>query len=197
MQDADPVASLLAAARDGEAGALDSLFEFVYADLKRRAHLQRAGSSPTLNTTALVHEAYVKLAAGSRADWVDRAHFMRVAARAMRQILIDRARKHLAAKRGGGVRAVTFDEVAVAAQSPDGAAETLVALEGALLRLAEQSERLAQVVELRFFAGLSVEETAKTLDVSDRTIKRDWRLARAFLEEALAPEATDMDEPES
>jgi RNA polymerase sigma factor (TIGR02999 family) len=189
MQDADPITSLLAAARQGEAGALDRLFELVYADLKRRAHLQRAGSTPTLSTTALVHEAYVKLASSSRADWADRAHFMRVAARAMRQILIDRARRQLAAKRGRGARPVTLEEVAVAMESPDSAAETLMALDDALLRLARQSERLAQVVELRFFGGLSVEDTATTLGVSDRTIKRDWRLARAFLEEALAAEA--------
>jgi RNA polymerase sigma factor (TIGR02999 family) len=106
----------------------------------------------------------------------------------MRQILIDRARRQLAAKRGRGARAVTLDELLFVAESPDGAAETLMALDDALLRLAEQSDRLAQVVELRFFGGLSVEETARALGVSDRTIKRDWRLARAFLEQALTPE---------
>lgn len=180
----EQVARLLDAARNGEAGALDDLFGVVYTELKHRAHLQRGGASPTLGTTALVHEVYLKLA-GSRRDWNDRTHFMRVAARAMRQILIDRARRQLADKRGGGLRAVTLDEVAVAADSPDGAAETLMALEEALLRLGEQSARLAQVVELRFFGGLSVEETAQALGVSDRTIKRDWRLARAFLQESL------------
>jgi len=180
----EQVARLLDAARNGEAGALDDLFGVVYTELKHRAHLQRAGASPTLGTTALVHEVYLKLA-GSGRDWNDRTHFMRVAARAMRQILIDRARRQLADKRGGGLRAVTLDEVAVAADSPDGAAETLMALEEALLRLGEQSARLAQVVELRFFGGLSVEETAQALGVSDRTIKRDWRLARAFLQESL------------
>lgn len=180
----EQVGLLLDAARNGEDGALDDLFGIVYTELKQRAHLQRAGASPTLGTTALVHEVYLKLA-GSRRDWNDRTHFMRVAARAMRQILIDRARRHLAGKRGGGLRAVTLDEVAVAADSPDGAAETLMALEEALLRLGEQSARLAQVVELRFFGGLSVEETAQALGVSDRTIKRDWRLARAFLQQAL------------
>jgi RNA polymerase sigma factor (TIGR02999 family) len=181
----DRVGALLDAARRGEPDALDQLFAIVYADLKARARQQLRGESPTLGTTALVHEVYLKLA-GSGRDWNDRTHFMRVAARAMRQILIDRARRRLTEKRGGGARVVTLEEMAVVVDSPHGAAETLVALDDALRRLAEQSERLALVVELRFFGGLSVEETAQTLGVSDRTIKRDWRLARAFLEEALA-----------
>lgn len=184
----ESVGLLLDAAREGDTDALDDLFGFVYAELKQRARFQRRGASPTLNTTALVHEAYLKLAGSSR-SWNDRNHFMRVAARAMRQILIDHARRQLAEKRGGGARAVTLEEVALATQSPEGAGETLMALDGALLRLSEQSERLATVVELRFFGGLSVEETASALDVSDRTIKRDWRLARAFLQESL--EATE------
>jgi RNA polymerase sigma factor (TIGR02999 family) len=181
----DREGALLDAARRGEPDALDQLFAIVYADLKARARQQLRGESPTLGTTALVHEVYLKLA-GSGRDWNDRTHFMRVAARAMRQILIDRARRRLTEKRGGGARVVTLEEMAVVVDSPHGAAETLVALDDALRRLAEQSERLALVVELRFFGGLSVEETAQTLGVPDRTIKRDRRLARAFLEEALA-----------
>ncbi|MEM7414751.1 MAG: ECF-type sigma factor [Gemmatimonadota bacterium] len=177
------VALLLDGVRDGDAAALDQLFALVYGELKARAHLQRS-SSPTLGTTALVHEVYLKLAGSSR-DWNDRAHFMRVAARAMRQILIDRARRRTAHKRGGGAAVVTLEEMAVAAESPEGAAETLMALDDALLRLGRQSERLAHVVELRFFGGLSVEETAEALGVSDRTVKRDWRLARAFLHDAM------------
>lgn len=180
----EQVGLLLDAARGGDTGAFDDLFGLVYSELKQRARYHRRGASPTLSTTALVHEAYLKLA-GSHRSWSDRNHFMRVAARAMRQILIDRARRQLAEKRGGGAREVTLEEAALAAQSPDGAAESLMALDDALLRLSEQSERLATVVELRFFGGLSVEETASALDLSDRTIKRDWRLARAFLQEHL------------
>ena len=162
---------------------MEQLFEMVYADLKRRAHFQLAGASPTLNTTALVHEAYLKLAGSSKQDWQDRQHFFRVAARAMRQILIDRARKQLSQKRGGGARAVDLDQLELGA---DSAAEKVVALDEALSRLGEQNARLAQVVELRFFGGLSVDETATTLEVSERTVKRDWRLARAFLQQALS-----------
>lgn len=183
---------LLNGAREGDAHALDELFDIVYGELKRRAHYQRAGAAPTLGTTALVHEVYLKLS-GSGRDWNDRTHFMRVAARAMRQILIDRARRRVAEKRGGGVRAVTLEEMAVAAESPDGAADVLMALDEALVRLARQSERLAQVVELRFFGGLSVEETAEALGVSPRTVKRDWRLARAFLQDAMDVDTTDRE----
>ena len=183
-----PITQLLGAVRRGDPGSLDQLFDVVYEDLKRSAHLKLRGAGATLNTTALVHEAYVKLAASSRLDWEDRAHFFRVAARAMRQILIDRARAHLAEKRGGGAPVTDLDRLQIAASGPDAAAETLLSLNDALSRLGEQNERLAQVVELRFFGGLSVEETAQTLDVSDRTVKRDWRLARAFLHEALSDE---------
>ena len=192
----DRIDALLASVRRGEPEALDELFELVYEELKWRAHHQRRASSPTLGTTALVHEVYVKLA-GSHRDWADEQHFMRVASRAMRQVLIDRARKQLAEKRGGGARPVTLDEVALAIDSPDEAAEVLVALDDALLRLGEQSERLAQVVELRFFGGRSVEEVAEWLGVSDRTVKRDWRLARAFLQEALSEGGDSEDEPTS
>lgn len=179
------VTHLLQAVRSGDTGSLDRLFELVYDDLKQRAHFQLAGAGQTINTTALVHEAYVKLTVGSNSDWQDRLHFMRVAARAMRQILIDRARKHLTQKRGGGATVLDLDELAVGQASPDAAAENLMALDRALSRLGEQNPRLAEVVELRFFGGMSVEETASALGVSDRTVKRDWRLARAFLQETL------------
>lgn len=187
MADPHEITRLLAAVRAGEEGSLDRLFEVVYDDLKRRAHHQLAGASQTLDTTALVHEAYVKLAGTSKPEWEDRTHFFRVAARAMRQILIDRARHHLAQKRGGGVAALSLDDDRIGTPSPDTAAETLMALDEALSRLAGQSPRLAQVVELRFFGGLSVQDTAQALGVADRTVKRDWRLARAFLQEALSP----------
>jgi RNA polymerase sigma factor (TIGR02999 family) len=177
-----PVTRLIAAVRAGETDAMDRLFEVVYEDLKRRAHAQLAGSPRTLDTTALVHEAYLKLSGSARPEWADAQHFFRVAARAMRQIVIDRARSRLTAKRGGGQALLDVDRIEVGA---DSAAEQMVALDDALSRLSRQDPRLAAVVELRFFGGLSVEETARSLDVSDRTVKRDWRLARAFLHEML------------
>ena len=189
MADSDDITQILAAVRDGDSEALDRLFEVVYQDLRHRAHLQRAGASPTLNTTALVHEAYLKLAGAGNQDWNDRQHFFRVAARAMRQIVIDRARQHRTAKRGGGAAPVTLDELRLGDVDAASAAETFMALDAGLSRLADQSPRLAQVVELRFFGGLSVEDTAATLEMSTRTVKRDWRLARAFLHQALSDDA--------
>lgn len=177
-----PVTQLIAAVRDGETDAMDRLFEVVYEDLKGRAHAQLAGSARTLDTTALVHEAYLKLSGGARPDWADAQHFFRVAARAMRHIVIDRARGRLTARRGGGVAPLDLDRIEVGA---DSAAEQIVALDDALSRLARQDPRLASVVELRFFGGLTVAETARSLDISERTVKRDWRLARAFLHELL------------
>lgn len=185
MAEPGQVTHLLQAVRSGDTRSLDRLFEVVYDDLKQRAHFQLAGAGQTINTTALVHEAYVKLTVGSNSEWQDRLHFIRVAARAMRQILIDRARKHLTQKRGGGATVLNLDELEVGQASPDAAAENLMALDGALSRLGEQNPRLAEVVELRFFGGMSVDETASALGVSDRTVKRDWRLARAFLQETL------------
>ncbi len=186
MSESGEITHLLGSIRRGDAESMDRLFDLVYEHLKHRAHHQLGGSSPTLNTTALVHEAYLKLAKGSSVEWKDRQHFFRVAARAMRQIIIDRARRHLAAKRGGGAVELDLDDLQIGSASPDLAAETLMALDAALLRLGEHSDRLSQVVELRFFGGLSVEDTAQVLDVSDRTVKRDWRLARAFLQESLS-----------
>lgn len=188
MSDRD-ITELLSRVGRGETGSMERLFEVVYDDLKRRAHFQLAGGGRTLNTTALVHETYLKLARSGGADWSDRLHFFRVAARAMRQIVIDRARTHLAQKRGGDAVIVSLEDFdgasgPAAGAAPD-AALTLLALDRGLSRLAEQSPRLAEVVELRFFGGLSVEEAAHALDVSERTVKRDWRLARAFLQEAI------------
>ena len=188
MPESDAITQILEEVRAGCPGSLDRLFEIVYDDLKRRAHLQLAGASHTLDTTALVHEVYVKLTSATNPRWEDRAHFFRVAARAMRHVLIDRARHHLAQRRGGGALHVDLDAAQVAMPSPDTAAGTLIILDEALSHLADQNARLAQVVELRFFAGLSVEETAATLAVAERTVKRDWRLARAFLQKALAEE---------
>lgn len=177
------ITGLLAALRDGDRGALDRLFPLVYAELHDRAHRQLARRRPgeTLSTTALVHEAYLKLTDSARQTYQDRSHFFAVASRAMRQILVDYARRMTAAKRGGG-QAVSLDPDQLG--SPD-RAEELLALDEALARLEVLDERLARNVEMRFFGGLSVEETAEALGVSPRTVKRDWRKARAFLFEAI------------
>ena len=175
-----PITQLLDAVRAGDAGSLDELFTLVYEELKRQArrHLHSAGRARTLNTTALVHEAWLKLAASDAPDWEHSRHFFCVAARAMRQIVIDRARRRRAAKREGGLARVDLEERDLAV---DEQAEQLFALDSALRSLEVNDPRLGQIVELRFFAGLSVEDTAQALGVSERTVKRDWRLARAFL----------------
>jgi RNA polymerase sigma factor (TIGR02999 family) len=178
------ITTLLAALRNGDRSAMDRLFPLVYREFHGRAHQQLARRRPgeTLSTTALVHETYLKLAGSSRHAYEDRTHFYAVASRAMRQILVDYARRNAAEKRGSG-RVVTLDGDALA--SPDRADE-LLALDEALDRLQELDPRLVQTVELRFFAGLSVEEAAETLGVSPRTVKRDWQRARAFLFHAVS-----------
>jgi RNA polymerase sigma factor (TIGR02999 family) len=179
MHDASDITLMLSAAREGDQAALDLVFTRVYSEIRRIAHdqLRRVGDNQTLSTTAVVHEAYLKLVRSPAIAWADRGHFYAVAAMAMRQILINHARRHLTQKRGGG-RPLPLDEV----DAPiDLRAAHLVELNDALQRLAAVDDRLARVVDLRFFAGLSVEETAEVLGVTDRTIKRDWRAARAFL----------------
>ena len=180
MDSDEDVARLLAELRSGDRGALERLFPLIYTDLRQRAHRQLAGSRPgdTLSTTALVHETYLKLTSSSSQSYVDRVHFFAVASRAMRQILVDYARQHSAEKRGGGAGALSVDRFELAL--PERASD-VVALDEALGRLAQLDERLARVVELRFFAGLSVEETGAALDLSPRTIKREWQKARAWL----------------
>jgi RNA polymerase sigma factor (TIGR02999 family) len=172
---------LLRAAGGGDRAAFDATFAEVYDELHTLAARVRATSrSDTLSATALVHEAYLKLAPWAERGWVDREHFFAVAARAMRQVLIGAARQRLAEKRDG--MAVTLDEAAnMAPLLP----ADLVALDEALDRLAELSERQARVVELRFFAGLTGEEIAKTLGVAAPTVQRDWRAARAWLAREL------------
>lgn len=130
------------------------------------------------NTTALVHEAYVRLADQTQVQWEDRVHFFAVASKAMRRILIDRARTHQAAKRGGDMVRVPLDAVEFAADQP---ADTLVALDDALLQLSTIDERLSQVVEYRFFGGLTEQEIASAVGVTDRTVRRDWLKAKALL----------------
>lgn len=177
------ITTLLAALRDGDRSAMDRLFPLVYREFHDRAHAQLARRRPgeTLSTTALVHEAYLKLAGSAKQSYGDRIHFFAVGSRAMRQILVDYARRNAAVKRGGG-HAVTLDDDAVA--NPD-RAEELLALEEALEQLERLEPRLVQTVELRFYGGLSVEETADALGVSPRTVKRDWQRARAFLFQAV------------
>jgi RNA polymerase sigma factor (TIGR02999 family) len=169
--------------RAGNAEARDRLFSIVYQDLRRiaRSHL-RGRATGTLGTTAMVNEAYLRLAGPSAGPWQDRAHFFAVASRAMRQILVDQARRKLAQKRGGGAP-VTSLESRDAGQEPRFL--ELIELDDALGRLAALNERLARIVELRFFGDLSEQETAEALGVNERTVRRDWRKARAFLHHVL------------
>lgn len=193
------VTALLRQAVAGDAGAFDRAFALVYAELRQlAAWMARGRAGGTLSSTALVHEVYLKLAPvqavareasddarhdeGAASDGAvrvrDRAHFLALAARAMRQVLVDAARERQAAKRGGGDLVVTLDEAAAVAPMR---AERLLVLDEALARLAALDARQARVVELRFFAGLDVEETASVLGISAPTVKRDWRAARAWL----------------
>jgi RNA polymerase sigma factor (TIGR02999 family) len=175
------VTDALAAARSGGPAALDRLFPLVYQELCRLAHRQlgREASGHTLSTTALVHEAYLKLVGQTDAPWQDRAYFFSVAATAMRRILVDHARRHRAARRGGADRArVELDEVEIAVT--ERAAE-IVALDDALQRLADLDPRQAKVVECRYFAGLTEAETAEALGVSVRTVAREWLTAKGWL----------------
>jgi RNA polymerase sigma factor (TIGR02999 family) len=158
----------------------------VYEQLHRLAecYFRRQPKGHTLQPTALIHEAYLKLADQTGGRWKDRTHFLAVAATAMRQILVDHARGRAAARRGGGRQHITLDEAVVPPTERD---VDLLALDQALVRLAGLDERKARVVELRFFAGLTVEETAAALGVSPITIKRDWSMARAWIERELEP----------
>ena len=182
--------TLLDAVRAGRPGAFDRVFAQVYDELRRLAHAVRDGRGTTLHTTALVHEAYLKLAGAEVLAADNRLHFMRIAARAMRQVLINAAERRLAAKRGGGQVDVTFEEqVQPRAVDADG----LLALDAALTRLAKLDPRQARVVECRYFAGLTIPETADALGVSVPTINREWRMARAW----LASELTSTPESDS
>jgi len=178
------ITGLLLAWRQGDAGALDRLFDLVYGELRRTAHRQlgpgRAGR--TLDTTGVVHEAYLRLVDRSHVSWESRAHFLAVAARVMRHIVIDDARRRQAAKRGGDLQRIDLDETAIAAAQRTAG---LAALDDALNRLAAIDERLMRVVECRYFAGLSEEETAEALGVSARTVRREWLKARGWLVNVL------------
>ena len=178
--DASETTQLLRAWANGDHAALQQLTPRVYDELHRLAHQFMRQEQPgrTLQTTALVHEAYLKLIDIHNVDWQHRAHFFAISAQIMRHILLDRARRRVAAKRGGGAQRINLDEV------PDlgsGRAREVIALDDALNQFAKVDPRKAQVIELRFFGGLSVLETAEVLKVSEDTVLRDWRLARAWL----------------
>jgi RNA polymerase sigma factor (TIGR02999 family) len=181
------VTQLLHAWSEGEPQALDRLTPLVYDELHRLARRHMAHERPghTLQTTALVNEAYLELVDSVQADWQNRAHFYAVCARVMRRILVDWARSRNMFKRGGGVHLVGLEDTFVGAQEPDAA---LVALDDALSALAECDARKARVVELRFFGGLSMEETAAVLKVSEETVQRDWRFAKSWLRRELSAE---------
>jgi RNA polymerase sigma factor (TIGR02999 family) len=180
----DRVTEIVAAWSRGEQvgrDAVDELVPELYGELRRLAQWQMGRGTPgvTLQPTALVHEAYLRLVDQSRADWRGRSHFVAVASKVMRNLLIDHARSRAAAKRGGGWQPVTLAEEAVGAPQLD--VEQMLALDEALERLAEHDERQARVVELRFFGGLKVDEVAEALDVSKRTAEGLWSHARAWL----------------
>ena len=171
--------------RTGAPESLDRLFPLVYGELRAIARRQlraRPLGEATLSTTGLVHDVYLKLVDQSRAQWKDRAHFLAVASLAMRHVLVDRAKARNAAKRGGGQRRITLDEESI---SVDEQADALLQLHEALEQLTRLEPRLARVVECRFFGGLSEEEIAEALDVTVRTVQRDWAKARMLLRRML------------
>jgi len=186
MTNDQDVTGLLRAWRAGDAAAGERLLPVVYAELHRRAAaaMRREDAGHTLQPTALVNEAYMRLVGQRQAEWQNRSQFYGIAAQLMRRILIDHAREHLAAKRGGGAKQVTLSGVEAVADSDD--AVEVLALHDALEKLAVLDERQARIVELRYFAGLSVEEAAAALEISPATVKREWATARAWLKRELA-----------
>ena len=174
------VTELLRAWADGDDGALERLTPLVEAELRRlaRGYMRRERRGHTLQTTALVNETFLRLTDARRVRWQDRAHFLGISARLMRRVLVDHARSRGSLKRGGGARRVTFDEGLLGTSEP---VLDVVALDRALETLAAVDARKGRIIELRFFGGLSVEETAEVLDVSPDTVKRDWRLAKLWL----------------
>jgi RNA polymerase sigma factor (TIGR02999 family) len=186
----ETIDALVASANDGDTQALKALFARVYGELKLLARKQlSAAPGATLNTTGLVHEAYLKLAQPDNPSLHGRRHFFALAAKAMRQIVIDRARARIADKRGGAqLQLVVFDEAADVASGDELAPDQLLRLDGALTELAAEEPRLAELVELRFFAGMAIADIAVLHGVSERTLNRDWRRARAQLHASLFPD---------
>ena len=183
------ITELLAEWRDGKQSALDELYPLVYDELHRlaRRYMSRERKDHTLQTTALINEAYVRLVDQKNVNWANRSHFFAISAQIMRRILIDHARRHAYAKRGGGAQQVSLEEVA--ALAPEQGRE-LMRLDEALKSLAERDPRRSQVVELRYFGGLNNEEIAGVLQVSENTVMRDWNMARAWLYQQLSENAT-------
>lgn len=180
------ITQLLQAVGDGDPAALNDLFDLLYPELHSLAHHQLARNArQTLDTTAVVHEVYLRFARHGAVNSTGRAHFFALCAKAMRQIIIDHARRYLAGKRGAGAAHTLLDEGSLAIEDR---AEELVALDQELERLAAMDARRARVVELRFYAGLSVEEAAEAIGVAPSTVKRDWRKARAWLYSRLNDE---------
>jgi RNA polymerase sigma factor (TIGR02999 family) len=183
---ASSITELLADLRSGRREAFDQILPLVYHELRRAARRELAARpSDSLSTTALVHELYLKFSRADRADWRNRAHFLGVASVAMRHMLVDRARRRKAEKRGGPHKHVTLDDALTAAA--DTRADSLLELHEALDNLALLDERLARVVECRFFGGMTEQETAEALHIAVRTVRRDWIKARGLLYQALGP----------
>jgi RNA polymerase sigma factor (TIGR02999 family) len=181
----NPITELLVRWRGGDQQALDDLVPLVYTELRQIAHyyLQRERSDHTLQSTALVHEAYVRLVGHNVPQWQDRAHFFGVAARVMRQILVEYARSRQAAKRGGGVCKVTLEE---GIEVPTPMDIDVIMLDDALKNLAHLDVQQSRIVELRFFAGLSIEDTSEVLGISPATVSREWTSARAWLHREMS-----------
>ena len=185
-QEPQEITQMLLELTDGNEEVVNQILPHIYDELRRLAssYLRRERSNHTLQPTALVHEAYMKLIDQSRVKWQNRAHFFGIAAQVMRRILMDHARKHTAEKRGGDAEVLPIEEE-ILIVSHDKSAE-LVALDDALNQLAEMDERKAKIVELRYFGGLSIEETAEVLGVSVPTVNREWRMAKAWLYSEIA-----------
>jgi RNA polymerase sigma factor (TIGR02999 family) len=184
MQPSNEITELLVAWSGGDKTAFDELMRIVYEELHRLAHrhLAKERQSHTLQTTALVNEAYLKLVDQKRVKWQNRSHFFALSSQLMRRILVDYARSRQYAKRGAGASALPLDEALIVA--PEKAAE-MIALDEALTELAKHDERKARIVELRFFAGMSIEETSNLLGVSPGTVMKDWTLAKAWLQREM------------
>jgi RNA polymerase sigma factor (TIGR02999 family) len=181
------ITQLLAAWREGNQSALDELYPLVYDELHRlaRRYMSRERKGHTLQTTALINEAYVRLVDQKNVHWANRSHFFAISAQIMRRILIDHARRHAYAKRGGGARQVSLDETATMVMAQGDFSEFL-RLDEALKSLAQLDPRRSQVVELRYFGGLNNEEIAGVLNISENTVIRDWNMARAWLYRQLS-----------
>ena len=198
----EQITRLLVAWSDGSSGALEQLAPIVYAELRRMAarHLRRESAANTLAPTGLVHEAFIRLMGQKEMRWQSRSHFFALASKLMRRILVDQARARLAAKRGDGIPNVSLDQVQATleggsagsffepydAAAAGAAGADLMSIDAALTRLEAIDPRQSQIVELRFFGGLTVEETAQSLQISEATVKRDWTMAKAWLARELA-----------